>query len=90
MDARTADLDQIAGLGQDGPVTLHRVMQTMIAEGLKARYQPARKLSHELFVLLLQLKEEERRATSATPSAMPSRRRANAKPCAKLAPQESP
>jgi len=43
------------------PVTLHRVMQTMIGEGLKKHYEPPQKLSHELFVLLLQLKEQERR-----------------------------
>lgn len=43
------------------PVTLHRVMQTMIGEGLKERYKPPQKLSHELFVLLMQLNEEERR-----------------------------
>jgi len=35
-------------------------MQTMIGEGLKVRYQPPPKLSHELFVLLMQLKENER------------------------------
>jgi hypothetical protein len=40
-------------------ITLHGVMQTMIAEGLRSHYQPAQKLSHELFVLLLQLKEQE-------------------------------
>jgi hypothetical protein len=43
------------------PVTLHRIMQGMIGEELKARYAPPKKLSHELFVLMLQLKEQERR-----------------------------
>jgi hypothetical protein len=43
------------------PVTLHRVMATVIAEGLQTHFQPQRTLSHELFVLLLQLKEEERK-----------------------------
>ncbi len=43
------------------PVTLHRIMQTMIGEGLRQHFRPPKKLSHELFVLLLQLKEEERR-----------------------------
>ena len=43
------------------PVTLFRVMQTMIGEGLKERYKPPPNLSHELFVLLLQMKEQERR-----------------------------
>jgi hypothetical protein len=46
----------------EGPVTLFRVMQTMIGEGLKERYKPPPKLSHELFVLLMQLNEEERRS----------------------------
>jgi hypothetical protein len=45
----------------DAPVTLHRTMQKMIGEGLKEHYKPPQKLSHELFVLLMQLKEQERR-----------------------------
>ena len=45
----------------DAPVTLHRVMQQAIAEGLKARYQPPAKLSHELLVLLMQINENDRR-----------------------------
>ena len=32
----------------------------MIGDGLKARYEAPKKLSHELFVLMLQLKEQER------------------------------
>jgi hypothetical protein len=48
--------------GDNDPVTLHRTMQMMIGEGLRARYQPPQKLSHELFVVLLQLKEAERRS----------------------------
>jgi DNA-binding IclR family transcriptional regulator len=43
------------------PATLHRVMQTMIAEGLKTRYQPPQKLSHELLVLMMQINEQDRR-----------------------------
>ena len=43
------------------PVTLHRTMQMTIGDGLRERYQPPQKLSHELFVVLMQLKEEERR-----------------------------
>jgi hypothetical protein len=43
------------------PVTLHRIMQSMIGEGLKERYAPPQKLSHELFVLMMQLQENERR-----------------------------
>lgn len=50
-----------AAAGGAGPVTLHRTMQSMIGEGLKERYQPPQKLSHELFVLLMQLQENETR-----------------------------
>jgi hypothetical protein len=49
-----------AGAQTDGPVTLHRVMQQAIAAGLKAQYEPPMKLSHELFVLLMQINEIER------------------------------
>ncbi len=37
----------------------------MIAEGLKARYETPKKLSHELFVLMMQMKEQERRLKAA-------------------------
>jgi hypothetical protein len=47
------------------PATLHRVMQTMIAEGLKARYDPPKKLSHELLVLMMQINEHDRRHKAA-------------------------
>ena len=50
-----------AAADSTGPVTLHRTMQTMISEGLRERYQPPQKLSHELFVLLMQLQENETR-----------------------------
>lgn len=43
-----------------GPATLHRVMQEMIADGLRARYEPPTKLSHELFVLMMQINENDR------------------------------
>ena len=49
----------------DEPITLHRIMQEMIGEGLRERYKPPQKLSHELFVLLMQLKEQERREAAA-------------------------
>lgn len=49
----------------DEPVTLYRVMQTMIGDGLKQRYQAPQKLSHELFVLLMQLNEQERKQKAA-------------------------
>jgi hypothetical protein len=42
-------------------------MQNMIGEGLKERYEPPQKLSHELFVLMLQIKEQERREKLAKP-----------------------
>jgi hypothetical protein len=50
---------------QVAPATLHHVMRTMIAEGLKARYQPPQKLSHELLVLLMQINENDRRLKAA-------------------------
>jgi hypothetical protein len=46
---------------------LHRIMQNMIGEGLKDRYAPPEKLSHELFVLMLQIREQERREKLAKP-----------------------
>jgi len=46
-------------------VTLHRTMQMMIGQGLREHYQPPQKLSHELFVVLMQLREEERREKAA-------------------------
>jgi hypothetical protein len=49
----------------ESPATLHRVMQTMIAEGLKARYQAPQKLSHELLVLMMQINEQDRRHKAA-------------------------
>jgi hypothetical protein len=53
------------GHGVDEPITLHRIMQEMIGEGLRERYKPPQKLSHELFVLLMQLKEQEHREAAA-------------------------
>jgi hypothetical protein len=71
--------DCAADVKQNGPVTLHAVMRNMMAEGLKAHYEAPRRLSHELFVLLLQLKERERGTTAAakrSPSrAKPPKRR---------------
>ncbi|MGB6662231.1 MAG: hypothetical protein WBE48_22925 [Xanthobacteraceae bacterium] len=49
----------------DEPITLHRIMQEMIGEGLRERYKPPQKLSHELLVLLMQLNEQERREAAA-------------------------
>jgi len=46
---------------RDQPVTLHRVMQTMIGDGLRSHYEAPRRLSHQLFVLMMQLNEDERK-----------------------------
>ena len=56
------------GHDADEPITLHRIMQEMIGEGLRERYKPPQKLSHELLVLLMQLKEQERREAAAAKS----------------------
>jgi hypothetical protein len=45
----------------DEPVTLHRIIQTMIGQELRERYEAPQKLSHELFVLLMQLNERDRK-----------------------------
>ena len=50
---------------RNDPVTFHRIMQSMVGDRLKARYQPPKKLSHELFVLMLQLKDREHSAKKA-------------------------
>ena len=39
----------------------------MIGHGLRARYEPPQKLSHELFVLMLQIREQERRDKLSKP-----------------------
>jgi hypothetical protein len=49
----------------DEPVTLHRTIQMMLGEKLRAYYHPPKKLSHELFVLMIQIKEQERRQAAA-------------------------
>jgi hypothetical protein len=40
------------------PVTLHRVMQAAIADGLHEHYKVQRHMPHELFVLLMQLSQK--------------------------------
>jgi hypothetical protein len=45
----------------DEPVTLHRTIQMMLGEKLRAYYRPPKRLSHELFVLMMQIKEQEHR-----------------------------
>jgi hypothetical protein len=51
----------------DEPVTLHRIIQTMIGQELRERYKAPQKLSHELFVLLMQLNEQERKKRPGRP-----------------------
>jgi hypothetical protein len=70
MTISTTNADQI---GQ--PATLHGVMQAMVGDGLRRHYQAPAKLSHELFVLLLQLREEEQKQQPRAAS-QPRRRRA--------------
>jgi len=48
------------------PVTLHRVMQTVVAQGLHKHYKVQRDLPHDLFVLLMQMNQN-------TPVAKPIR-----------------
>jgi hypothetical protein len=43
------------------PATLFRVMQTAIGEGLREHYEPPRKMSHQLFVLIMQMNDRARR-----------------------------
>jgi hypothetical protein len=59
----------------DRPATLDRVMQKMIGEGLREHYKPPKKLSHGLFVLMMQLKEQERRETAARAASSRKRNR---------------
>jgi hypothetical protein len=39
------------------PATLFRVMQAALADGLKEHYDPPRKMSHQLFVLMMQMND---------------------------------
>lgn len=45
----------------DGPATLHAVMTEAIGHGLRSRYKPDKEIPHELMVLLMQMREDERR-----------------------------
>lgn len=77
MATLTIDHDQpgatVPPRAENDPVTLHRTMQMMIGDGLRKHYQPPQKLSHELFVVLMQLNEEERRQQTAGRSRRRSR-----------------
>jgi hypothetical protein len=46
----------------DGPATLHAVLKDAIGYGLRSRYQADKEIPHDLLVLLMQMKENERRA----------------------------
>ena len=62
---------RIAGDGnRDEPATLHRTIQLMLGERLRAYYRPPKKLSHELFVLMMQMKDQERRQTITVAAAL--------------------
>lgn len=52
MSNRRAAVDQ-----STEPASLYRVMQAMIGEGLREHYEVPQKMSHELFVLLMQMNE---------------------------------
>jgi hypothetical protein len=52
-------------------------MQAMIGKGLRAHYKAPPKLSHELFVLLMQLNEQERRGKPAQSRSGARRGKAN-------------
>jgi hypothetical protein len=57
----------------DEPVTLHRTIQMMLGEKLRAYYRPQKKLSHEIFVLMMQMREQEqRRIAEAARKARPA------------------
>jgi len=45
------------------PATLYRVMQEAIGAGLKKLYEPEHEVPHHLFVLLMQINEDRRRAS---------------------------
>jgi hypothetical protein len=62
---------RIAGDGErNEPATLHRTIQLMLGERLRAYYRPPKKLSHELFVLMMQMKEHERRQATTVTAAL--------------------
>jgi hypothetical protein len=50
---------------EEGPITLHSVLKDAIGFGLRSRYQPEKEIPHDLLVLLMQMKENDRRAKAA-------------------------
>ena len=63
--AKNLQINMTQSIASDGdrdePATLHHTIQLMLGERLRAYYRPPKKLSHELFVLMMQMKEQERR-----------------------------
>jgi hypothetical protein len=59
------------------PATLFRVMQTAIGEGLREHYEAPRKMSHQLFVLMMQMNDRARRERAQAEQA--TRAKTNAK-----------
>jgi hypothetical protein len=57
---------------REEPATLHRTIQLMLGERLRAYYRPPKKLSHELFVLMMQMKERERRQAAVAGALNPN------------------
>ena len=47
------------------PATLYRVMREAIGAGLQTFYEPENEVPHHLFVLLMQINEDRRRARLA-------------------------
>src|SRR5690242_21822492 len=45
------------------PATLYRVMQEAIGAGLQKLYEPEHEVPHHLFVLMMQINEDRRRAS---------------------------
>lgn len=61
-DGHTADMSGRAPIDEpNAPATLFRVMQDAIADGLRERYDPPQKMSHQLFVLMMQMNDRARR-----------------------------
>jgi len=55
------------------PATLFRVMRTAIAEGLQEHYAPPQKMSHQLFVLMMQMNDRARRERAQAEQAAKAR-----------------
>jgi hypothetical protein len=56
------------------PATLFRVMQEAIGRGLKERFEPPEKMSHQLLVLMMQMNDRARRERAEAERAAPEAR----------------